>query len=160
MVYNRDKAVAYAHKWAFGRNPVFYDFSKIGGDCTNFISQCLYAGGAPMNHKKYLGWYYNSPGSRAPAWSSAHYLYRFLISNSGIGPRGMPISLSEIQIADVIQLSFDGNRYTHSLLVVAVGNPVNEDTVLIATHTDDSDFRPLFSYKRKIEYRCMKISVP
>ena len=28
--YNRDKAVAYAHKWAFGRNPAYFDFSNIG----------------------------------------------------------------------------------------------------------------------------------
>ena len=42
--YDRRAAVEYAHKWAFGRNPEFYDFSEIGGDCTNFASQCLYAG--------------------------------------------------------------------------------------------------------------------
>ena len=42
--YNRQAAVAYAHKWAFGRNPAFFDFSELGGDCTNFASQCLYAG--------------------------------------------------------------------------------------------------------------------
>ena len=38
--YDRGKAVAYAHKWAFGRNPAYYNFDKIGGDCTNFTSQC------------------------------------------------------------------------------------------------------------------------
>ena len=42
--YNRRAAVAYAHRWAFRRNPVFYDYEGLGGDCTNFASQCLYAG--------------------------------------------------------------------------------------------------------------------
>lgn len=42
--YDRDKSVAYAKKWAYGRNPKFYDFSNLGGDCTNFASQCIYAG--------------------------------------------------------------------------------------------------------------------
>lgn len=37
--YNRRAAVAYAHKWAFGRNPAFYDFSDLGGDCTNFLRE-------------------------------------------------------------------------------------------------------------------------
>ena len=42
LPYNRRAAVAYAHKWAYSRNPAFYDFSEIGGDCTNFASQCRY----------------------------------------------------------------------------------------------------------------------
>lgn len=36
--YNRDKAVAYAHRWAYDRNPAYYDFSNIGGDCTKPVS--------------------------------------------------------------------------------------------------------------------------
>ena len=44
--YDRRAAVAYAHQWAYGRNPDFYDYEEIGGDCTNFASQCLYAGRA------------------------------------------------------------------------------------------------------------------
>ena len=49
LPYNRRAAGASAHKWAYGRNPAFYDFSEIGGDCTNFASQCLYAGTGIMN---------------------------------------------------------------------------------------------------------------
>ena len=41
--YNRAAAVLYAHKWAYGRNPRFYDYENLGGDCTNFASQCIYA---------------------------------------------------------------------------------------------------------------------
>lgn len=33
--YDRRAAVAYAHQWAYGRNPDFYDYEEIGGDCTN-----------------------------------------------------------------------------------------------------------------------------
>jgi len=35
LPYNRVKAVEYAHKWAFGRNPKYFNFDKLGGDCTN-----------------------------------------------------------------------------------------------------------------------------
>ena len=58
LPYNRRAAVAYAHKWAYSRNPAFYDFSEIGGDCTNFASQCLYAGTGIMNFTPEFGWYY------------------------------------------------------------------------------------------------------
>ena len=50
MEYNRANAVAYAKKWAYGRNPKYYDFSDLGGDCTNFASQCIYAGSGVMNY--------------------------------------------------------------------------------------------------------------
>mgnify|MGYP003305005500 CR=1 FL=1 len=36
--YDRDAVVNYARKWAMDRNPAYYDFEEIGGDCTNFAS--------------------------------------------------------------------------------------------------------------------------
>ena len=30
--YDRRAAVLYAHEWAYGRNPKFYDYERIGGD--------------------------------------------------------------------------------------------------------------------------------
>lgn len=35
LLYDREAAVAYAHRWAMGRNPAYLDFHGIGGDCTN-----------------------------------------------------------------------------------------------------------------------------
>ena len=55
--YDRASAVAYANRWAYFRNPEYYDFSSIGGDCTSFASQCILAGGAPMNFTPDFGWY-------------------------------------------------------------------------------------------------------
>jgi hypothetical protein len=34
MEYNREATVAYAREWALTRNPAYYDFEEIGGDCT------------------------------------------------------------------------------------------------------------------------------
>ena len=30
--YDRDRAVQYAHKWAYARNPAYLDFEELGGD--------------------------------------------------------------------------------------------------------------------------------
>ena len=43
MDFSREKALAYAHRWAFGRNPEYLAFDRLGGDCTSFVSQCLLA---------------------------------------------------------------------------------------------------------------------
>lgn len=43
--YERMKAVQYAERWWNEFNPRYHKFTD---DCTNFISQCLHAGGIPM----------------------------------------------------------------------------------------------------------------
>ena len=142
MIYNREKAIAYAHKWAFDRNPEYFNFDALGGDCTNFISQCLFAGCGVMNYTRDTGWYYVSPANRAAAWSGVEFLYKFLTTNKGVGPRAREIPPDQCQPGDIIQLSFDGTTFGHSLFVVGA-DPV----ITIATHTYDSDNRPLFTYE-------------
>ena len=50
--YNRNNAVKYAYKWWLVPNiNRFYYYDS--GDCTNFVSQCLYAGGISMTDEWY-----------------------------------------------------------------------------------------------------------
>jgi len=145
MTYDRDKSIAYAHQWAYGRNPAYYNFDLSGGDCTNFISQCLYAGCGVMNYTRDVGWYYRSPYDRAAAWSGVEFLYRFLIRNQGAGPYAAELPLEHVQAGDIIQLSFDGLFYSHSLFVVGT-----YPDILIATHSYDCDNRPLDTYTYRL----------
>lgn len=64
--YDRAAAVNYARRWALGRNPVYYNFENVGGDCTNFTSQSIYAGAKIMNFTPVMGWYYRSSYDRTP----------------------------------------------------------------------------------------------
>ena len=102
--YNRLLAKQYAKKWAFLRNPKYYAFDKIGGDCTNFISQCIYAGSKIMNYTPEFGWYYINSTQRTPSWTGVEFLYNFLINNTGPGPFAKETSPTQIEIGDVIQL--------------------------------------------------------
>ena len=43
--YDRDKACQYAQRYAYNYNPNYKDYNAVGGDCANFVSQCLIAGG-------------------------------------------------------------------------------------------------------------------
>ncbi len=146
ILYNRKKAVAYAHKWAYGRNPKYYNFDGIGGDCTNFISQVIFEGCHVMNYNGDLGWYYNSVNDRSPSWTSVEFLYRFLVNNKGVGPYGIKTGVENITLGDIIQLKFCADTFAHSLVVVSAGSPASLDNILIATHTFNSDNRPLKSY--------------
>ena len=140
--YNRKKAVAYARKWAFARNPNYYDFGDIGGDCTNFASQCIYAGCGVMNYTPTYGWYYISVDNRSPAWTAARYLYDFLTSNEYVGPYGVEEMFDKAELADIIQLSFDGKTWTHSLPIVGFAN----GQPLVAAHSFNALDRPLNTY--------------
>ncbi|MCL2019181.1 MAG: amidase domain-containing protein [Oscillospiraceae bacterium] len=146
MEYNREAAVAYAREWALLRNPAYYDFEDIGGDCTNFASQVLYAGAGVMNFTQYYGWYYISPDDRAPAWTSVEYFARFLTTNEGVGPYGSIRPLYEALPGDFIQLSFDGVRFGHTLVVLETGEFPTPDNILTASHTYDSLDRAVDTY--------------
>ncbi len=139
--YNRTAAVAYARRWAMARNPSYYDFENIGGDCTNFASQCIYAGATIMNYTPVLGWYYRSSNDRTASWSGVEYLYKFLVSNRSVGPYAREVSQEEVMPGDVVQLgTYDGYFY-HSPVIVST-----EPQILVAAHTLDVLDRPLSGY--------------
>lgn len=157
MQYNREAAVEYAKKWAYGRNPRFYDFSDLGGDCTNFASQVIYAGTGVMNYTPVYGWYYINADNRAPAWTGVNELYRFLTENTGPGPTAEVTGFDEIEPGDVIQLNFGyDNRFDHSPVVTDIGRRTPQ-TILVAAHSLDAACRPLSSYDYN-QYRCLHIT--
>ena len=143
--YDRESAVAYARKWALARNPAFYDFEKLGGDCTNFASQCIYAGAGVMNYTPETGWYYISPGDRAAAWAGVEYLYNFLTENPSVGPWARSVSRREAMPGDIVQLGRGSGEFYHSPVILAVA-----PTLLVAAHSDDALDRPLSSYNYEL----------
>lgn len=151
--YNREKAIGYAKKWANSRNPDYYNYEYLGGDCTNFISQCIFSGTGTMNYNKVNGWYYINANDKSPSWTGVEFLYDFLIKNKSVGPFGSKVTRNEIDIGDIVQLSFDGLKFGHTLIVVNVVN----DRIFVATHTFDSYNRDLDTYSF-IKARFIKIN--
>lgn len=144
--YNRDQALAYANKWVFQYNPRYYNFSKIGGDCTNFASQILYAGCGIMNHDT-NGWYYINVNRRSPSWSGVEFLYNFLINNRGCGPSGEQVDLKDLKCGDLVQLSLKGHRFEHCPVVVDIKRPLSFANIFVSTHSRDTHYYPLSNYK-------------
>ena len=143
--YDRAAAVAYAERWALLRNPAYLNFDGLGGDCTNFVSQCLFAGCGVMNWMPTTGWYYVSGNNRTASWTGVVFLYDFLISNRSAGPYAREVSRGELQPGDVVQLGHPGRRYTHAALVVAA----RAGELYVAAHTDDAWMRPLSDYRQQ-----------
>lgn len=96
-----------------------------------------------MNYDKIYGWYYNNANDKSPSWTGVEFLYNFLINNKGIGPIGN--SEDNIEIGDIVQLSFDGKNFTHSLIIVGLEN----EKIFVAAHSFDSYGRDINSYPYK-----------
>ena len=113
--YDRRAVVRYAHRWAYGRNPAFYDYEEVGGDCTNFASQCVFAGSGVMNFTPDLGWYYIDANQKAPAWTGVEYFWNFMTRREiSQGPVGVPCELGDLRPGDLVQLSFSGESFQHT----------------------------------------------
>lgn len=146
MPYKREKAYAYAKQWAFKRNPKYYNFDSVGGDCTSFVSQCLFAATDMMNYTKDTGWYYVNGNRKSPSWSGVEFLYHFLTQNKGVGPFAQEVSIDKVEVGDIAQFSFNGDTFEHSVIIVKIDKPASLHTLYSASHTDDSFERPLISY--------------
>ena len=156
MAYDRIKAVQYAQEWWNKRNPKYYNFDRIGGDCTNFVSQCLFHGGIEMNYNK-NGWFYKSISSRAPSWTGVDEFYSFLITNkSKFGAKAREVSIEQIEVGDIIQLDQRGARFNHTLLVTYINRYPSIDNIFIACHTADAFNKKLSEYVFK-RIRFLKI---
>lgn len=146
--YDRQRAVEYAKRWALSRNPLFTDYSRIGGNCTNFVSQSILAGSCVMNYSTPFGWYYESDSNRAPAWTSVEFLYDFLVgagdyppASERQGPFGREVRAAQTEVGDVVQLARNGDFY-HSLIITGY-EPRN---ILVSAQSDDALDRRLSSY--------------
>ncbi|HZJ83145.1 MAG TPA: amidase domain-containing protein [Clostridia bacterium] len=146
--YDRVAAVTYSNQWALYRNPQFLDYSNLGGDCTNFVSQCIYAGSQVMNYDIIMGWYYLDGNRKAPAWTGVPFLYQFLTRMDGSpGPYGIEVPIWEIEVGDIIQLSFNNEgRFGHSLFVVESGKIPTFNNILVNTHSQDRLSYPLSGF--------------
>src|SRR3954447_16668656 len=120
--YNRYAAAGYARKWALGRNPADKDFggaAGYGGDCSNFISQCLAAGAFEMipggRHDR-DAWYCNdNAGDNSNTWSSAQWLYWHLARS----PRTESLDdKNDLCVGDIVMMQGPGfSNPDHAMMV-------------------------------------------
>ncbi|MFI8686967.1 amidase domain-containing protein [Rossellomorea sp. NPDC077527] len=135
--YDRLSAVQYAERWWNSYNPAY---KKFENDCTNYISQCLHAGDAPMRGypTKGKGWWMRNQ-SWSYSWTVANSL-RWYIPNSTVGLRGILVDdPNDLKLGDVICYDFEGDgRFDHTTIVTgkdAAGEP------LVNAHTFNSRMR-------------------
>lgn len=141
--YDRLRATRYADLWWDQYNPMYRVFAN---DCTNYISQCLLAGGLPMTggQQRSSGWWYGGhhvgtePWSYS--WSTSHALYQYLKHHVHVVQCRYA---KELKMGDLIFYDWLGQgQFHHSTIVTDFdenGQP------LVNAHTDAS-YRRAYLY--------------
>lgn len=142
LKYDREKAVQYAQKYALDYNPEYFHFDGIGGDCTNFVSQCLLAGGGKMNYDKYYGWFYINKDNRSPSWTSVKYLQRFLLNDHSPGFVAKIVPIKELEIGDIIQIRQNLTDFNHTVII----SKITPNEIYVCSHSYDAVDKPLHAY--------------
>lgn len=161
--YNRERAKQYADLWWNSANPEYIQFEV---DCSNFVSQCLFAGGAPMDYtgKRESGWWYRGKSGSKELWSYSWAVansLRLHLAASRRGLRAERVDLPEqLAVGDVISYSFDGSgRFGHSTIVTAFdGNGMP----LVNAHTVNCrrrywDYKDSYAWTERTMYRFFHI---
>ncbi|MFJ8848450.1 amidase domain-containing protein [Streptomyces cyaneofuscatus] len=114
--YNYTNMAKYAEKHWSKYNPSYRKFDDVGGDCTNFISQALRAGGWKNDtgfYKSYKNWWYNS-ANQTTSWINVNYWASFSLHS------GRAYNLNNVYkmgVGDILQMDFTNNRSKdHSMI--------------------------------------------
>ncbi|MFS0726157.1 amidase domain-containing protein [Paenibacillus sp. 1P07SE] len=163
--YRRDRAVAYADTWWNKANPEYEEFEV---NCTNYISQCLFAGGAPMNYtgRRESGWWYKGrDGGRewwSYSWAVSNAMQALLAAPRREGLRGTLVDRPEqLELGDVILYDWNGDgRYQHSTIVTAFDA---ERMPLVNANTVSSrhrywDYRDSYAWTEATRYQMVHLA--
>ncbi len=158
--YNREAAVAYAKEWCNKRNynDVWLAYDEYGGNCQNFASQCIYAGGIDMDYKGYAEsqWKFYSqtqnnkqtPYGRSYSWTGVDPFYTYATINRSNGLICQAdLALEYAQPGDVVQVGAYG-EWRHSLVVTDVmfKDDGSLQDIIVASNTADRWNYPLSAY--------------
>ncbi len=126
--YCQTAAAEWAKAHVYDYNSVLYNkgYWNDGGDCANFVSQCLYMGGLDMNSFWNISGYYAHWAEKegytyAGSYVRCQQLYNYLVK-LGAEVIKNP-KASQVSIGDVILYSREGaSRMTHTAIVIDIKN--------------------------------------
>lgn len=123
-VYNYSAMAAYLERYWSNYNPAYRNFNNQGGDCTNFVSQALKAGGwadKPGWYQNANYWWYNNY-NQTYSWTSVNHWATFAINS---GRTSMLYNVWSCRVGDVVQVKPSGSSTkVHTMMVSYYSNGV------------------------------------
>ena len=156
--YNRDEAVSYVKKYVQDRNSEWVKYDDVGGNCQNYASQMLIAGGIPMDFDGDISvqWkHYSSTVNesqtkkgRSYSWTGVGYFYTYAKNNRGSGlVAQVDANYYSAEKGDVVQVGYN-KEYRHTAVVVDLAKDENGNIIdiIINSNTINMENFPLQGY--------------
>ncbi len=158
--YDRDAAVEYASQWWNKRNYTgrYLAYDDFGGNCQNFVSQCIHAGGIDMDytgtHDVQWKFYDENLNNKATArgrsysWTGVDMFYSYALYNYKDGLVSLTdIPYSYAEKGDIVHVGAY-YQWRHALLVTDVLKNADGtlQDIVVASNTADRWNYPLSAY--------------
>ena len=134
--YDRKAAVEYNYQYVTKRNPEYFAFDGIGGNCQNLVSQSLHAGGIPFDLSGDYKWKsYSSEldetgdaKGRTSSWTGTQNFYDYVKHNDKKGIcADSDVNMFYAEIGDVGHVGYID--FSHAVLVVELIKDSNGNTI-------------------------------
>lgn len=143
--YSPVNAITYAATFATSRNK---SYPVWGNDCTNFVSQCLKAGGwieigSYSTRTKTSDWYNTGTSLYSCySWSAAHNFYNFCSIHPGrtYGYSVSSFNAKNYSVGDIVQIDYGKDGSINHAMIVVKNDGSN---VYVAYHEPDTWYKNL-----------------
>lgn len=141
--YDRQAAEAYMRQYDHQRSGAWYAYDDVGGNCMNFGSQVLLAGGIPMEEQGSDKWYWYGQNSLDLSWINVGKFYSYARNNRGYGlVADTEANYYTGEVGDILILGPDGG-HNHTTVISGIVRDAAGQTVdylLCSNTTNYTDF--------------------
>lgn len=146
--YDRDAAYDYLMAYCDKRNPAWYAYDDVGGNCMNFGSQVLLAGGIPEDERGDEAWYWDGQNDLDLSWINVGRFYDYCRDNEGFGlVADTEAGYYTGEVGDVLIVGFAGD-HRHTTVISDIVRDAEGNTVdyLITCNTTNYRDFPAAAY--------------
>ena len=150
--YNGNTAASYAYNNAYNDVTGSSYFRAHGGDCTNFVSNALQAGGwTEVNNGRTsdYSWYYDyTPYGYSYTWGAANNFYKFLTNSYRAYPVSVLYKKDQLEKGDIVQADFGSDGvWDHTMIVT----DKRYGEIYLSYHTKDTRDKAFLAVKNDME---------
>ena len=147
--YDSEGALAYAEAYVHERNAEWDDYTGRGGNCQNYVSQCLLAGGIPMDlsGEQVWKWYSDvvsndrSASGRSSSWTGVDSFVAYAEQNSGYGLSAVTDApYYSGQPGDLIQMGTEDN-WRHTVMIGSLVENEEGETIDYLVYSNTGDLK-------------------
>lgn len=141
--YDRAAAEQYMRQYDHQRNDRWHAYDDVGGNCMNFGSQVLLAGGIPMDEEGGSKWFWRGQNDLDLSWINVGRFYSYARENRGYGlAADTEANYYTGEVGDILILGPDGGHNHTTVISGIVRNEAGEtvDYLLCSNTTNYTDF--------------------